>query len=248
MKKTFFTLSILAIFAAATFGQNSIPLIGAKAPSFNTNSTNGSIKFPDDFGKSWKILFSHPQDFTPVCTTELLDLAQMQNEFKDLNVKIAVISTDNVERHKEWKTALEETQYQGKSTPKIEFPILADVKARISNMYGMVHPVVSSDKDIRGVFIIDPDNNVRAINFYPMQVGRNLNEIVRLIVAMQKVDKELVCTPANWKNGDDVIIPHFPYTDKQLADNPDIVNDYYNVGNRVWFKKEKKINVAEEGK
>lgn len=112
----------------------------------------------------------------------------------------------------------------------------------------MVHPVVSSDKDIRGVFIIGPDNTVRAINFYPMQVGRNLNEIVRLIVAMQKADNELVCTPANWQNGDDVIVPHFPYTQKQLADDPNIVNDYYNIGNRVWFKKAKKASTAEEEK
>jgi peroxiredoxin (alkyl hydroperoxide reductase subunit C) len=241
MQKKTFTLAILTVFFVNGFTQNAIPLIGSKAPSFTLNSTNGEITFPDDFGKSWKILFSHPQDFTPVCTTELLDLARMQNEFKNLNIKIAVISTDNVERHNEWKASLEETNYQGKTTPKIEFPILADTKARISNTYGMVHPLVSSDKDIRGVFIIGPDNTVRAINFYPMQVGRNLNEIVRLVVAMQKVDQEMVYTPANWKNGDDVIVPHFPYTQQQLAENPDIVNDYYNVGNRVWFKKEKKV-------
>jgi peroxiredoxin (alkyl hydroperoxide reductase subunit C) len=241
MQKKTFTLAILTVFFVNGFTQNAIPLIGSKAPSFTLNSTNGEITFPDDFGKSWKILFSHPQDFTPVCTTELLDLARMQNEFKNLNIKIAVISTDNVERHNEWKASLEETNYQGKTTPKIEFPILADTKARISNTYGMVHPLVSSDKDIRGVFIIGPDNTVRAINFYPMQVGRNLNEIVRLVVAMQKVDQEMVYTPANWKNGDDVIVPHFPYTQQQLAENHDIVNDYYNVGNRVWFKKEKKV-------
>lgn len=246
MQKKTFTLAVLILFFITGFAQSKIPLIGSKAPSFTTGSTNGEITFPGDFGTSWKILFSHPQDFTPVCTTELLELAQMQDEFKNLNIKVAVISTDNVERHNEWKASLEETSYQGRGTPKIRFPILADTKARISNTYGMVHPVVSTDKDIRGVFIIDPDNTIRAINFYPMQVGRNLNEIVRLVVAMQKVDKELVFTPANWQNGDDVIVPHYPYTQKQLADNPSIVNDYYNVGNRVWFKKEKKVRLAEE--
>lgn len=248
MKRILLSVVIFAFCAVSVSAQHKIPLIGTKAPSFTTNSTNGVITFPDDFGKSWKILFSHPQDFTPVCTSELLELANMQNEFKKMNVNVAVISTDNVERHKEWKTSLEEMNYKGRNTPKIEFPIMADKKALISNMYGMVHPTVSTDKDIRGVFIIDPDNNICSINFYPMQVGRNINEILRTIVALQKVNKEMVFTPANWENGDDVIVPHYPYTEKELAENPDIVNDYYNVGNRMWFKKEKKAIYADEEK
>lgn len=244
MKHFFVTITLLTLIFSPAIGQEKIPLIGSKAPAFTAASTNGTINFPDDFGKSWKILFSHPQDFTPVCTTELLELANMQDEFKTLNVKAAVISTDNLERHNEWKESLEETKFLGRTTPSIQFPIMSDPKARISNRYGMIHPVVSSDKDIRGVFIIDPQNVVRAINFYPMQVGRNLNEIVRLVQALQKVDRESVYTPVNWKSGDDVIVPYYPFTDKQLADNPSIANDYYNVGNRVWFKKEKKNGVA----
>jgi len=216
---------------------NKIPLIGSKAPSFSAQSTNGKLTFPDDYGKSWKILFSHPQDFTPVCSSELIELAHLQDEFKKLDVKLAIISTDDVETHKLLKAHLEEIDYKGRGTQKIEFPIVDDQKAVASKKYGMLHEPVSSKRDIRGVFIIDSKNIVRSVNFYPMKVGRNINEIVLTIEALQATDQAQVLTPANWEKGGDVMVTYYPYTNEQLEANPSLKDEYYNMGNRMWFKK-----------
>ena len=241
MKKFLLVFFTVTFFLTTSFAQKDrIPLIGAKAPSFTAETTNGTLTFPDDYGKNWKILFSHPQDFTPVCSSELLELAYMQNDFAKLNTKIAIISTDDLSMHKMWKTQLQELDYKDRGPQKIDFPIIDDSKASVSKVYGMLHEPTSSNKDIRGVFIIDPKNVVRSINFYPMQVGRNMQEIERILVALQTADKSEVLTPANWNSGDDVMVGHFPYTDKELTDNPAIKDDYYNVGNRMWFKKVKK--------
>jgi peroxiredoxin (alkyl hydroperoxide reductase subunit C) len=237
---------VLAFLVITVNSKNySIPLIGSKAPSFTANSTNGEITFPKDFGKSWKILFSHPQDFTPVCSSELLELAYLQNEFNRLNVKIAVISTDDVEQHKLWKSHLEELDYKNRGAQKIEFPILDDKEATISRAYGMLHESASTNRDIRGVFIIDSENKIRSINFYPMEVGRNMDEIVRIVEALKKTDQEQVLTPANWEDGDDVLVPFYPYTKEQLAENPELKEQYYSLGNRMWFKKSKNKIVQE---
>jgi len=237
MKKLTLVFILAFIVGIANSKDNSIPLIGSKAPSFKAESTNGKITFPDDFGKSWKILFSHPQDFTPVCSSELLELAYLQPEFDRLNVKIAVISTDGVEQHKLWKEYMQELDYKGRGTQKIDFPIIDDSKASVSKTYGMLHEPASSNKDIRGVFIIDPDNNICSVNFYPMQVGRNMDEVVRTIEALQRTSQETVFTPANWEEGDDVLVPFYPYTKEQLTENPKLKEQYYNLGNRMWFKK-----------
>ena len=241
MKTKASVLTVLAVvlFIGSSFSQSSsnIPLIGSKAPSFKANSTSGNLEFPNDFGKSWKILFSHPQDFTPVCSSELIELAHLQGEFDKLNVKLAIISTDNVETHNLWKAHLEEIDYQGRGKQKINFPIIDDQSRTGSRLYGMLHEPVSTNKDVRGVFIIDPDNVVQAINFYPMQVGRNMNEIVRMVEALQTVAREKVLTPANWEKGDDVMVPYYPYTKEQLAANPALKDEYYSMGNRMWFKK-----------
>ena len=228
-------------FCATAFTQSSkIPLIGSKAPSFTAETTNGQITFPNDFGKKWKILFSHPQDFTPVCSSELSELAYMQSDFKKLNAQIAVISADNLAEHKRWKTWLEGIDYKGRGQQVIEFPLIDDHSHYASKQYGMLHEPTSSNKDIRGVYIIDPNNIVRSINFYPMQVGRNMREIERILMALQLADQQMVFTPANWRNGDDVIVPHYPYTDEELATNPEISDEFYNVGGYMWFKKENK--------
>lgn len=241
MKKFLLVLVSVTFFMGTVLSQSSrIPLIGSKAPSFTAESTNGSLTFPDDFGRKWKILFSHPQDFTPVCSSELLELAFMQKEFKKLGAEIAVVSTDNVSQHKLWKAQLEEIDYKNRGPQKIEFPLFDDSKKLVSKEYGMLHEPTSTNKDIRGVFIIDPNNVIRSVNFYPMQVGRNMKEIERILIAMQTADNEMVCTPANWNPGEDVIVPHYPYTDKELADNPAIKDEYYNIGNRMWFKKANK--------
>lgn len=238
MKKLMLTVLVAALVISVTYAQKTqIPLIGTKAPSFTAKSTNGKITFPSGFGDSWKILFSHPQDFTPVCSSELLELAHLQNDFSRLGVKIAVISTDGVDRHNAWKAHLEELDYKGRGTQTINFPLFGDEKAEISRKYGMLHEPVSTTKDVRGVFIIDPENTVRSINFYPMQVGRNMDEIVRIIEALQTTDRASVLTPANWNEGDDVMVPFYPYTKDELAADPSLKENYYNVGNRMWFKK-----------
>jgi len=239
LKASVLTILAVVLYVGSSFSQSSskIPLIGSVAPSFTANSTNGNIKFPDDFGKSWKILFSHPQDFTPVCSSELLELSHLQSDFDQLGVKIAIISTDDVEQHKMWKAYLEELDYKGRGQKTINFPIFDDHEKTASRLYGMLHEPVSSNKDVRGVFVIDPENVVRAINFYPMQVGRNMNEIVRLVEALQTVTASKVLTPANWKKGDDVMVPYYPYTKEQLAAKPELKDEYYSMGNRMWFKK-----------
>lgn len=241
MKKLVFTIATVALLVTTTFAQKfKIPLIGSEAPAFTAETTNGTLDFPRDFGKKWKVLFSHPQDFTPVCSSEISELAHMQQEFKALNAQIAVISTDNVNEHKRWKNWLEEIDYKGRGPQKIEFPFIDDHLHNVSKAYGMLHEPTSTNRDIRGVYIIDPRNIVRSINFYPIQVGRNMNEIKRILVALQTSDKEMVYTPANWQAGEDVIVPHYPYTKDELAADPDIINDFYNVGGYMWFKKENK--------
>lgn len=237
MKRVLITAVAVMFFAATVMSQDKIPLIGSKAPSFTAKSTNGKMTFPDDYGKSWKILFSHPQDFTPVCSSELLELAYMQKDFDRLGVKIAVISTDDLQQHLLWKEQLEGLDYKGRGHQKINFPIIDDKKAVVSRKYGMLHEPTSTVKDVRGVFIIDPNNIVRSINFYPMQVGRNFMEIERTVEALQTADKEQVLTPANWNDGDDVLVPYFPYTKEQLAANPKLKDEFYPVGNRMWFKR-----------
>jgi peroxiredoxin (alkyl hydroperoxide reductase subunit C) len=241
MKKLFVTFAMAAfiIISAAAEG-NKIPLIGSKAPSFTAESTNGEITFPESFGTSWKILFSHPQDFTPVCTSELLELAYLNDEFNTLDVKLAVISTDDLKMHKMWKAHLEDLDYKGRGKQKVTFPILDDHKAEASKIYGMLHEPVSTNKDIRGVFIIDANNIVRSVNFYPMEIGRNIEEILRIVAALKTTDESQVFTPANWNEGDDVLIPHFPYTAEQLANDPTVKDGYYSVGDRLWFKKLRK--------
>ena len=233
---------ILLFYATLLIGtlsaQNSqIPLIGSIAPSFTAPSTNGTLTFPNDFGKSWKILFSHPKDFTPVCSSELLELAYLQKNFEMLGVKFAVISTDKLYLHEMWKAQLEELNYKDRGSQKINFPIFEDPSMVISKSYGMLHAPTSTDRDIRGVYIIDPNNIVRSIVFYPVEVGRNMNEIERTVEALQTADNTKLLTPADWRVGDDLLVPHYPYTAEELKTNPELKNDYYNVGNRMWFKK-----------
>lgn len=238
MKKI--SVSLLMSFFLVTLAlaqKDQIPLIGSQAPTFIAQTTQGELTFPDDFGSSWKILFSHPKDFTPVCSSELLELAYMQKELEAMNVKVAVISTDNLSQHQMWVAHLQELDYKDRGHQEIRFPLIDDSKMIVSKTYGMLHSPTSSSRDIRGVYIIDPNNRVRSINFYPVEVGRNMVEIERIISALQTTDQEMVLTPANWKQGDDVMVPYLPYRESQLAENPELKNEFYNVGNRMWFKK-----------
>jgi peroxiredoxin 2/4 len=195
-----------------------IPLIGEPAPSFTAESTNGPINFPEDFGRKWKILFSHPQDFTPVCSSEILELAYLQQEFDNLGVKIAVVSADPVSMHQQWKKAMEALNLNNRGTVKIKFPLIEDENVAIAKQYGMIHPETNSTKSVRGVFIIDPNNIIQALYFYPMNVGRSTDELLRMVSALKTTAAEKVMTPVNWHAGNDVLIPYVPGKGSEKAD------------------------------
>ena len=239
MKKLFTTLFALLFFAGISFSQKNIPLIGSTAPSFEANSTNGVLTFPDDFGNSWKILFSHPQDFTPVCTTELLELSFMQSEFERLGVKIAVVSVDNIKQHNNWKRHLESIDFKGRGSQTIHFPLFEDPDAKASLKYGMLHRPASTSKDVRGVYVLDSKNIVRSINFYPVEIGRNMNEIIRIVEALKTTEmEEHVSTPVNWEKGDDVLITYKPFNPEQYKLNPKKYDDmYYTLDDMIWYRK-----------
>jgi len=212
-----------------------IPLIGEKAPSFTAESTNGTINFPDDYGRSWKILFSHPKDFTPVCSTEILELAHLQDQFNKMGVKLVVVSTDRLETHVQWKKALEMLKIDNRDLVKINFPLVDDENIAVSKRYGMIHPETNSTRSVRGVFIIDPNNVIQAIYFYPMNVGRSTDELVRMISALQIASKEKVLTPANWKEGKDVLVRTPPKTEANKPTSE--MAGYYNPAWFLWYKK-----------
>ncbi|MCF7832659.1 MAG: peroxiredoxin [Candidatus Marinimicrobia bacterium] len=185
-----------------------MPLIGDDAPAFEAVTTQGVIHFPEDYKGKWVVLFSHPADFTPVCTTEFMTFANMQGEFDALNTQLIGLSIDSLYAHIAWlRTINEKIVYKGMKNIEITFPLIEDIKMNVAKKYGMVQPNASSTQAVRAVFIIDPKAKVRAVIYYPLSNGRNMDEIKRLIIAMQKSDKDGVATPANWQPGDDVIIP-----------------------------------------
>jgi len=185
-----------------------LPLIGEKAPEFDAETTQGKISFPKDYKGKWVILFSHPADFTPVCTTEFMTFASMSKEFKDLNCELVGLSIDSTFSHIAWlRTIKEKIDYKGMKGVEVMFPVISDLTMEVSKKYGMLQPTASTTQAVRAVFIIDPDGIVRAILYYPLSNGRNMEEIKRLLVAMQYSDEFKIATPANWKPGEDVIIP-----------------------------------------
>ena len=214
-----------------------IPLIGESAPAFKAESTNGEIFFPGNYGRKWKILFSHPQDFTPVCTSEILALAHLQTQFDKLGCKLIVISTDPLDTHIQWKKAMEDIAFKNNDAVNINFPIVDDHTLAISKQYGMIHATTNTTRDVRGVFIVDPDDNIAAIYFYPMHVGRSTDELIRMIQALKTTYSDKVMTPANWQAGNDVLVPYPP---KEDPVNPGLSNDgYYNLAWFMWYKKVK---------
>ncbi len=185
-----------------------MPLIGDDAPSFKAETTAGEISFPADYKGKWVILFSHPADFTPVCTTEFMTFASMQEEFRELNTELIGLSIDSIYAHIAWlRTIKEKIEYNGMKDIEVTFPVIADLKMEVAKKFGMVQPNASDNQAVRAVFIMDPKAKVRAILYYPLSNGRNMDEVKRIVMAMQKSDAEGVATPANWKPGDDVIIP-----------------------------------------
>ncbi|OAM53130.1 peroxidase [Methylovorus sp. MM2] len=175
--------------------------LGDTAPDFTQNSSIGSISFHEWLGDSWGILFSHPADYTPVCTTELGATAKLAGEFKKRNVKAIALSVDPVESHHGWIKDINETQ-----STTVNFPILADKDKKVSNLYDLIHPNASTTATVRSVFIIDPNKKIRLTLTYPASTGRNFDELLRVIDSLQLTEYHSVATPANWKDGDDVVI------------------------------------------
>jgi len=175
--------------------------LGSVAPDFTQESSEGTIRFHEWIGNKWAVLFSHPKDFTPVCTTELGLVAKLKPEFDKRNVKVIALSVDDVPSHKGWIGDIEETQHT-----KMNFPILADPDRKVSTLYDMIHPQANDTLTVRSVFIIDPNKKVRATITYPASTGRNFEEILRVIDSLQLTDNHKVATPANWKDGDECVI------------------------------------------
>jgi len=179
----------------------SMPKLGEKAPDFEAPTTFGVLKL-SDFKGSWVIMFSHPADFTPVCTTEFMAFAQIQPELKKRGVELLGLSVDSITSHIAWARNIQE-----KTGVKINFPIIADLNKEVSAKFGMVHPGQSKTETVRAVFIIDPNQVIRLILYYPLSTGRNMDEILRVVDALQIADANKVATPANWRPGDKVIVP-----------------------------------------
>jgi len=184
-----------------------MPLIGDKAPSFTAVTTQGTINFPKDYEGKWVILFSHPADFTPVCTTEFMTFASMNAEFKALNTELIGLSVDSLYAHIAWLRKIQELEWNGLKNIDVTFPLIEDIKMDVAEKFGMIQPNQSSTQAVRAVFIIDPKGIIRTILYYPLSTGRNFDEIKRIILALQKADKDHVATPADWRPGQDVIIP-----------------------------------------
>jgi len=175
--------------------------LGDMAPNFNAETTEGDINFHDFVGNSWCVFFSHPKDFTPVCTTELGFAAKCKDRFEDRNVKIIALSVDDIRSHNDWISDIDDTQ-----NTRVNFPIISDEKREIASLYGMIHPNADDTFTVRSVFIIDPNKKIRLIMTYPASTGRNFEEIIRVIDSMQLTDSHCVATPVNWKDGDDCVI------------------------------------------
>lgn len=186
---------------------NRMPMIGDYAPSFKAKTTEGYINFPEDYKGKWVVLFSHPADFTPVCTTEFMAFASRYGEFQSLNTELVGLSVDSIFSHIAWLRKIQELEYKGMKKVLVKFPLIEDVKMEVANKYGMIQPGQSDTQTVRAVFIIDPKAKIRCILYYPTTTGRNIDEIKRIILALQKTDKEGVATPVDWRPGEDVIIP-----------------------------------------
>ena len=185
-----------------TTGLTSIPRIGETAPDFSAVTTQGTLNFHEWKKGSWALLFSHPADFTPVCTTELSELARRSEDFSRRNVKLMGLSIDSVHSHLAWRENIIE-----KLGVTIPYPLIADLDMKVANLYGMLHPGESSTATVRAVFFVDPQNVIRALVYYPLNVGRNVDELLRLIDALQTADDKGVACPVDWRPGEKVIVP-----------------------------------------
>jgi len=185
-----------------------MPRIGEKAPSFKAVTTQGDINFPEQYAGGWVILFSHPADFTPVCTSEFMTFASMEDQFNKANCKLVGLSVDGLYSHIAWlRTIKEKIEYKGMKNVEVKFPLIEDITMEVAKKYGMMMPGESNTKAVRAVFVIDPKGVIRTIIYYPLSLGRNFDELYRIVVALQTADAFSVATPADWRPGDDVIVP-----------------------------------------
>lgn len=184
-----------------------MPLIGDKAPAFRAITTQGEINFPEDYKGKWVILFSHPADFTPVCTTEFMTFASMIDEFRALNTELIGLSVDSLYSHIAWLRKIQELEWKGMKNVEVTFPLIEDIRMEVASKYGMIQPGTSNTQAVRAVFVIDPEGIVRTILYYPLSTGRNFQEIKRIIIALQKADSDNVAIPADWIPGEDTIVP-----------------------------------------
>jgi peroxiredoxin (alkyl hydroperoxide reductase subunit C) len=185
-----------------------IPRIGEKAPEFTAVTTQGDINFPSDYKGQWTILFSHPADFTPVCTSEFMTFAVMHERFKKANCELVGLSIDGLYSHIAWlRTIKEKIEYKGMKDVEVVFPLIEDISMDVAKKYGMIQPGESSTQAVRAVFFIDPEGIIRTLMYYPLSTGRNFEEIYRTLIALQTSDAFGVATPADWQPGDDVIVP-----------------------------------------
>lgn len=231
LKKVFLSSIFLGIFFSIVNSKKKKlpPMLGEKAPAFRAKSTKGYINFPYDYKKSWTVFFSHPGDFTPVCTTEFMTFEAMSDEFTQINTKLLGLSVDSINSHLAWiKDIKKNIDYNGMNEIDVDFPVINDIEGKIARKYGMIQPKIDAKKTIRAVYVIDPQSIIRAIFYYPQTTGRNIEEIKRVIVALQAADKFNIMTPCNWEAGDEVIIP--PPANKKEAierlENMDTIKCY----------------------
>lgn len=185
-----------------------MPRIGDKAPEFKAVTTQGEINFPKDYEGKWVILFSHPADFTPVCTSEFMTFASMQKQFQELNCELVGLSVDGLYSHIAWlRTIKEKIEYKGMKNVEVTFPLIEDITMEVASKYGMMAPGESNTKAVRAVFFIDPKGIIRTIIYYPLSIGRNFDELLRVVQALKAADEFNVACPADWRPGDDVIVP-----------------------------------------
>ncbi len=187
---------------------NVMPRIGDIAPSFTAKTTQGQINFPSDYKGKWKILFSHPADFTPVCTSEFMTFGSMAEEFEKLNTQLVGLSVDGLYSHIAWlRTIKEKIDWKGTKNMEIMFPLIEDITMDVAKKYGMIQPGESTTSAVRAVFFIDPHDIIRTIMYYPLSLGRNFDEIKRVLIGLQTADNFGVALPADWRPGDEVIVP-----------------------------------------
>ncbi len=185
-----------------------MPRIGDKAPSFTAVTTQGDIRFPEQYAGDWVILFSHPADFTPVCTSEFMIFAAREEQFEKAGCKLVGLSVDGLYSHIAWlRTIKEKIDYKGMKNIEVKFPLIEDITMNVARLYGMIQPQESATKAVRAVFFIDPKGIIRAIIYYPLSLGRNFDELYRVLIALKTADAFSVATPADWQPGDDVIVP-----------------------------------------